>query len=180
MGKKCEDFCEKCSESVRFFVERFLLKLSAAFVFVAGSHAAADMPLGLVGVEHLLYLHIQAVIAPPQPFRQVFVNGGLADSELPGSGADGGVVFDDVHGQITGPFLHAVEQSQHSLHIVLWQCMSHVPWIEPAAAPAKQRKLPANGCRGKKILPFTFWTDEFQLWQFHQTLMRTGKYDKVN
>ena len=29
-------------------------------------------------------------------------------------------------------------------------------------------------------LPFTFWTDEFQLWQFHQTLMRTGKYDKAN
>ena len=54
----------------------------------------------------------------------------LADTKLFGCSADGCTVFDDVHGQIAGPFLHEVLQSQHSLHIVLWQCMRGVSRIE--------------------------------------------------
>lgn len=32
----------------------------------------------------------------------------------------------------------------------------------------------------EQIFPFYFWTDAFQLRQFHQSLIQTGKYDKVN
>ena len=63
------------------------------------------------------------MVALPKPLRQVLVDRRLADAEMPGSRTDGGAVFDDVHSQIAGPFLHEVLQSQHSLHIVLKQCM---------------------------------------------------------
>jgi len=96
--------------------------LPAAFVFVACGDSAANVPFSLVGIQNLFDLNIQAMVAPLQPFGQILVYGGFADTELAGGSADGSVVLDDVHGQIAGPFFHVV-QSQHSLHIVLRQCM---------------------------------------------------------
>ena len=40
-------------------------------------------------------------------------------------------MFDDVHGQITGPLLHEVLQRQHSLHIVLKHPMSRLGTLCP-------------------------------------------------
>ena len=81
------------------------------------------MPLGFVDLEDLSDLQIQSMIAVLQPFGQILVYRRFGDAEVLGGCADGGVVFNDIHGQIAGPFLHVVSQSQHSLHIVLWQCM---------------------------------------------------------
>ena len=81
------------------------------------------MPFRFVHIQNLLYLQIQLMVAVVQPLGKILVNRGLGDSKVAGGSADGGAVFDDVHGQFAGPFFHVVSQSQHSLHIVLKNTM---------------------------------------------------------
>ena len=48
------------------------------------------------------------------PFCCVCMYGGFGNAELRGGGADGRPVFDDVYGQITGPFFDICIQIHHS------------------------------------------------------------------
>ena len=80
-------------------------KDALAPVFFTGGDAAADMALGLIGIQHLFHLGVQRPVEGRQAFADVLVHGGLADPELPGGGTDGCAVFHDVGGQLTGPLL---------------------------------------------------------------------------
>lgn len=79
-----------------------------ALVFLPRSQTAADVALGLVLLHHRLDLQIQRAVIQWQPLRQVLVDGGLADAELLGGGADRGPVFYEVMGQLHGPLLQIV------------------------------------------------------------------------
>ena len=68
------------------------------------------MALSLIDFQNLFYLTVQANIAVPQPLGQIFMHRRFGDPELLCRSADGGAVFDDVHGQIAGPFFHVVCQ----------------------------------------------------------------------
>lgn len=72
------------------------------------------MPLGLVLLQHKAYLRPQRAVDPPQPLCQILVYGRLADAELLRGGADSAFIFDDIRGQLAGPFLYTGMHSHHS------------------------------------------------------------------
>ena len=74
------------------------LGLIFALVFLAGRHAAADMPLGLVEIQQPPHLPVQRRADARQPLGQILVDRGLADAVMRGGGADGAPVLDDVYG----------------------------------------------------------------------------------
>ena len=110
-------FCTKIGRTASLLLPGY------PFILVSGGNSTPNVTFCFVDLHDLLYLEVQCVITRAQPFRQILVYSGFADAKLFGCSADGCAVFDDVHGQIAGPFLHEVLQSQHSLHIVLKQCM---------------------------------------------------------
>ena len=81
------------------------------------------MPLCFIDLQNFFYLQVKSVIAPGQPFGQILVDRGFGDAEVSGGIANGRPVFCDVLGQIAGSFFHELLQSQHSLHIVIRECM---------------------------------------------------------
>ena len=93
-------------------------------VFIFGSKASADMPLGFIDRQNLTYLPIQSKIVILQSLGQILVHRRFGNAEPLCGSPDRGAVFDDVHSQFSGSCFHVVCQSQHSLHIVVEQCMS--------------------------------------------------------
>lgn len=53
-------------------------------IFLAGGHAAPDVPLLLVFVQNLPHLGVQGIAAQAQLFRQRLVDGGFGNAEVPG------------------------------------------------------------------------------------------------
>ena len=84
------------------------------FVFFAGGHAAADMALGLVHLQHGLDLKIQRAVEFRQPLAQILVDSAFADAELFGGGADSGPVFYDVLSKRDGTLLDVPFQSNNT------------------------------------------------------------------
>jgi len=76
-----------------------------SFIFAPGGKAAADMPLGLVEIQQLTHLPIQARIHMRQTFCQILMYGGLRHAEFFGGGAHCCPILNDVRSQIAGPFL---------------------------------------------------------------------------
>lgn len=73
-------------------------------IFVAGGHAAPDVPLLLVLGQHFLHLVVKAVVDPPQAAGHILMYGRFGDAENPGRGADGlPGSFQDVFAQRDGP-----------------------------------------------------------------------------
>ena len=71
-------------------------------IFLSRRHSPSDMPFGLVIIQNMLHLTCKRRIQFPQPLRQILVNGGFADAEFFGGGADCGPVFDNVLSQRDG------------------------------------------------------------------------------
>lgn len=71
-------------------------------VFPLGGHAAADVALALVFIQHRPGLGVEGGIALVQPLGQIFVDGGFGDTEVLGGGADCCAGFDHVHSHFTG------------------------------------------------------------------------------
>ena len=61
------------------------------------------MALGLVFLQHRLYLGVERAVVQRQALGQVLMYRGFADAELFRGGADGGPVFYEVKGQLLGP-----------------------------------------------------------------------------
>ena len=100
------------------------MRYSLTFVFYSCGLAAAQVALFLVLQQDLPGGLAEAWIDAAEGAGDVFMYRRFGDAELFCRCPDGRLVFDDVHGQITGPFLHEVLQRQHSLHIVLHHPMS--------------------------------------------------------
>lgn len=77
-------------------------------IFSFGSHAAPDVPFLFVFVQNFPNLKIQRIIALPQPFGQLFVDGRLGYAKPLGGRPDGGTGFNHVHSQFTGALLHCL------------------------------------------------------------------------
>ena len=60
------------------------------------------MALGFVHLQHFLHLKEKRAVEFRQTFAQILVNGGFADAEFFGGGADCGPVFDNVLSQRDG------------------------------------------------------------------------------
>ena len=75
--------------SVKFLLIEKLLSL----VFYSGCHAAADMALGLVFIQHRFGLMVKRGVYALQTLGQVLMYCGFADAEFFRGGADGGSVF---------------------------------------------------------------------------------------
>ena len=76
-----------------------------ALVFTACGEAAADMPLRLVEIQQHTHLAVKPEVHTRQPLGEILVYCGFADAEFFGGSAHGAPVFDDIHGQVTGPLL---------------------------------------------------------------------------
>lgn len=98
--------------------------MSAFPVFIPCGDSPADMTLRFIDLQNLLYLLVKSEIAPLQPLRQILMYRRFGYTKMLCRSPNGGLVLDDVHGQIAGPFLDEVLQSQHSLHTVLEHPMS--------------------------------------------------------
>lgn len=79
-------------------------------IFLFCRKATADVPFGFVVFQKLLYLTVKVGITLPQPLRQILMHRRLGNTEPFCRGPDRGAVFDDVHGQLAGPFFHVVCQ----------------------------------------------------------------------
>ena len=84
-------------------------------IFPPGREPAADVSLGLVPVQQHPYLTVELGTQARETLGQVLVDGGLADPKNRSRSADGGFVFEKVHGQVADPFLDVVAQTYHSL-----------------------------------------------------------------
>ena len=87
-----------------------------AFVFSPGGDASPDVALGLVLLQHPLYLEVQGPVEGGQAFAEVLMYGGFADAELPGGGPHRGTVLYDVKRQPAGAFLDVPFQAATLLH----------------------------------------------------------------
>lgn len=85
-----------------------LLLLSISLVFSPGGLAAPDMPLLLVGLQHLPHLGVKPFVALGQPLLQILVYCGFGNAEMLGRAPNGGAVFDYVHSQLADPFFDSV------------------------------------------------------------------------
>ena len=86
-----------------------------SFVFSPGGKTSADMTLRLVQVQQPTDLSVQSRVQLWETFGQIFMDRALGDAELLGGGADGGFVFNDIHGQIPNAFLDICTHIHHSL-----------------------------------------------------------------
>lgn len=75
-------------------------------IFFLGCHTAADMALGFVDIEYLSGFSCQSWIDLHQPFRDIFMYSGFADSKLAGSLPDGRIGFDNIAGYRHGTFFN--------------------------------------------------------------------------
>lgn len=73
-----------------------------ALIFAAGSQPAADVALRLVLLQQRLDLKPERAVIQGQPFTDVLVDGGFADAELFGGGADSRPVLNEVKSQLLG------------------------------------------------------------------------------
>ena len=89
---------------------------SNPFIFPPGGNAPPDVPLGLVLLQHPLYLEVQGPVEGGQAFTEVLMYGGFADAELPGGGPHRGTVLYDVKRQPAGAFLDVPFQAATLLH----------------------------------------------------------------
>ena len=87
-------------------------------VFPAGGEAAPDVPLRLVFVQQRLYLQPQRAVVQRQPFTDVLVDGGLADTEFFGGGPHRRLVLYQVKSQFFGPLLQIFFDSAPLLQAV--------------------------------------------------------------
>jgi len=81
-------------------------------IFLSGGDAAPYMALGLVLVQDLADLGVQAFIALGQPLGQILMHGGFGNAEMPGGSPDGCAGFNDVHSQLSDTVL---DRSLHTL-----------------------------------------------------------------
>ena len=79
-----------------------------SFILLSCGHAAPDVALGLVLIQHRLDLPVQPPVVGRQTLRQVLMHRGFADAELLGGGPDGGPVFHHVQRQVPGALLQIV------------------------------------------------------------------------
>ena len=79
-----------------------------AFILPAGGHAASDVPLPAVQVQHDPHLPVERWIAVGQTLAQVLVHRGFGNAEMLRRGPYGGPGVDDVHSQLPGPVIHIV------------------------------------------------------------------------
>ena len=63
------------------------------------------MPLSFVEIQQRAHLPVQPRVYMRQTLCQILVYRRLADAEILCGGAHGAPLFDDVYGQIAGPFL---------------------------------------------------------------------------
>ena len=70
-----------------------------ALVFSACSHAAADMPLSLIGIQDFLDLSIELGVNGPEAFRDIFMYRRFGYSEAFGCGAHCRLMFYDILAQ---------------------------------------------------------------------------------
>lgn len=98
-------------------------------IFPPGRESAADVPLGLVPVQQPAHLAVELGTQTRETLGQVLVDGGLADPENRSRGADGGFMFEKVHGQVADPFLDVVAQTNHSLCTAAVRCAFPVSCI---------------------------------------------------
>lgn len=82
-------------------------------IFSARRHSAANVPLGLVALEYLLYTQIQRAVAVRKALAQILVHGGFADAELLCSRANGRIVLNHVHSQIAGSLFDRFSHGGH-------------------------------------------------------------------
>ena len=85
-----------------------------SLVFPACRQSSPDVAFRLIDIQKLPHLLIQGWVKPGQALCQVFMYGGFGNAELRGGGADGRPVFDDVYGQVAGPFFNICIQIHHS------------------------------------------------------------------
>ena len=78
-------------------------RLLCTLVLLPRGQSAPDMALGLVFLQHRLYLRVERAVVQRQALGQVLMYRGFADAELFRGGADGGPVFYEVKGQLLGP-----------------------------------------------------------------------------
>ena len=93
-----------------------------ALVFSACSHAAADMPLGLIDIKQLAHLMIQCRANRFQPLGEILVYGAFGNVKLLCGGPYRCLVFNDVFGKIAGALFNICVQMHHSPN-------SHSPYI---------------------------------------------------
>ena len=86
----------------------------SALIFSSCRHAAADVALGLVEIQHLPNLGIQGGIDRSQSFGEILVYGAFGDPELLCRCTDGSLVLNNVHRQIAGAFLDICMHIHHS------------------------------------------------------------------
>ena len=95
-------------------------------VFLPGGHAAPDMPLRLIDFQHFLHLDLEPMVYFLQPLGEILVHRRFGDAAVPGGGADGSLMFDDVHGQVPCPLFHVLSHHLTLPIIVLGKCRAHL------------------------------------------------------
>ena len=72
------------------------------------------MPFCLVQIQQDANLPVKRRVQTGETLRQILMYGAFADAEFRGGAADSRPVFQNVYGQIAGPFLDIGMQSHHS------------------------------------------------------------------
>ena len=73
-----------------------------SLVFSPGGHAAPDMPLLFVDIQHLPHLPIKGAVVLGQPLGNVLMYRGFGNSEMLCGGTDCRAGFNHVHSQLAG------------------------------------------------------------------------------